>query len=808
MLPGDARRRIVVVSDGRATDGDAAAEAARLAEAGIAVEYRLVGRAAEADLAVAAVDVAGAGARGRGVRRRGHRRRRRGRAGAAHAAPRRRGRRRAGRRRRRSGRTVVRIPQVAGASGLGRYQVRVSGSGDAVAENDVGYAAVQVEGPATVLLAEGIARRSGAALAAALRGRRASPSTSSTPSALPPLDRLAGYQSVVLVDVDARIAQPPSRSPRWPASTRDLGHGLVTIGGERSYGVGGYLGTPLEELLPVISEITDPAPAPVGGRGARHRLVGLDGRVPLRRGPGPGQPAAGRRREDRHRPGRGRAGHRRAVGDRRGRRAGLQHRARVAHRPPAAAARRRRARGPRRHPPERRHRPAPESLTTAAEALRQSSSAALKHIILFTDGFTAVDVFDELADEAAALYENEGITVSVIATGEGAADDLEEIAEAGRGRFYPGRDLQQIPQLMMEEAVLASRDFINEGDVPARDHLGRRRGRRPHRRRRRCSATSPPRRSRRRRRCCASAPTATRCWPRWQLGLGRSTSWTSDASARWSQLWATWDGYVDFWSDVVRDTFATAAGDTGVRARVADGVLRVTVEREGAFADGASATARVTGPDLAADRGAARAQRPGRVHRRGPGRRRPAPTPSAPPVRRADGTTAASGSTLATLSYPPEFEPGEPDEAALSALLDRHRRPGRHRPPSRPSTRPTSRAGRTHVDLAPWFVLAACLLWPLAVGLSRAQPAGRGGGRDGPTRRRPRAVGRRPAAPAVGGGRWTTPDGAAAGTGATAAGTRRAGRAAVDRRHPVATQAGGAGEAGLTARPTFRARDA
>ena len=130
------------------------------------------------------------------------------------------------------------------------------GSGDAVAENDVGYAAVQVEGAAAVLLAEGDARRGRGARRRAAgrrahrrRGRRPGPARRST--------SLAGYQSIVLVDVDAR-SLAPEQVAALAASTRDLGHGLVTIGGERSYGVGGYLGTPLEELLPVISEITDP----------------------------------------------------------------------------------------------------------------------------------------------------------------------------------------------------------------------------------------------------------------------------------------------------------------------------------------------------------------------------------------------------------------------------------------------------------------------------------------------------------------------------------------------------------------------
>ena len=38
---------------------------------------------------------------------------------------------------------------------------------------------------------------------------------------------------------------------------RDLGRGLVTIGGPRAYGAGGYTDTPLEETLPVDMGVRD-----------------------------------------------------------------------------------------------------------------------------------------------------------------------------------------------------------------------------------------------------------------------------------------------------------------------------------------------------------------------------------------------------------------------------------------------------------------------------------------------------------------------------------------------------------------------
>lgn len=711
MLPADARRRLVIVSDGRATHGDAAAEVARLTERGIAVDYRLVGREARADLAVAAVEVPNRVREGEAFDLRvtveadtagpvqlttlldgtvvDER--------VVDVEP---------------GRTVVAVPQVAGASGLGRYQVRVAGAADAVTENDVGYAAVEIQGPAAVLVAEGMPGE-GAVLADALRATGLRVDVTGA-QALPPLDQLAGYQSIVLVDVDAR-SLTTDQVAALAASTRDLGHGLVTIGGDRSYGVGGYLGTALEELLPVVSEITDPQRRQsvaevlaIDSSGSMGECHCAEGQAASSRLPG------GVEKTDIARAAAERTIDALSDIDEVGVLAfNTQHEWLIdlQQLPPDEVVREglgaiRPAGGTNLR----------ISLAAAAEQLR-ASSASLKHIILFTDGFTATDAFDDLADEAAALYEAEGITVSVIATGEGAARELEAIAEAGHGRFYPGRDLQQIPQLMMEEAVLASRDFITEGSflpevtssapVVARltaspPLLGY------------VATTSKP-----------QAATLLRIGPdrdpllaSWQLGLGRSTAWTSDASDRWSRQWAGWDGYVDFWSDVVRDTFPAGDGGAAVTARVRDGVLEVTVGAPGGtLPDGATATARVTGPDL----------EPVDVPltRTGPGELTGTAPVSDPGtyavgarVLGADGTPIAAGTALATLSYAPEFGPGDPDERALAALAAATGGRGAIDPGEAFDAADLT-AGRARTDLGPWFVLAACLLWPVAVALSR-----------------------------------------------------------------------------------------
>ncbi|MGH9243680.1 MAG: VWA domain-containing protein [Acidimicrobiales bacterium] len=707
VLPADARRRIVVVSDGRATTGDALAEAQRLAEEGTHVEFHVVGQQAGADVAVAAVDAptrvregeafdlnitlssTRAGPTQLTVFRDGE---------VVHEAvvdldP---------------GTTTVVVPQTAGGSGLTRYQVRVSGAGDTVLQNDVGYAAVEVEGPARVLLLEG-AQGNASTLADALRAGGLTVDVAPA-AALPPLDRLATYDGAVLVDVDER--QLTDEQVRTMAAyTRDAGRGLVSLGGHHSYGLGGYFGSELEQLLPVVSEILDPQRRQtvaqvlaIDSSGSMGECHCAEGGRPSARLPG------GVEKVDIARAGSARAIDALSENDEVGVLAfstqyewliDLQQLPSeevvdegLGRLVPAGGT------------------DLSRSLALAADDLRQSH-AALKHIIVFTDGFTSEAVLDDLVDEAAGLRV-EGITVSVIATGEGAADQLEEIAEAGGGRFYPGRDLQEIPQLIMEETILASRDFITEGQflpivtssAPVVRDL----------------TESPPLLGYVATTAKGEAQVLLRIGPdqdpllaSWQVGLGRVTSWTSDASQQWSQLWSTWDGYVDFWNRVVKDTFG-AASSIGVRARIEDGTLRVTVDQEGPFADGATATARIADPSL--DDQEIRLERTGANTFEGEASVTEAGTYAVGvSVRAPDGQTLL-GSTLATQSYAPEYEPGVPDEQALTQLSDATEGRGAISP-AQAFDAGGLRPGRARIPLAGWFLLTAALLFPIAVAVSR-----------------------------------------------------------------------------------------
>jgi hypothetical protein len=64
---------------------------------------------------------------------------------------------------------------------------------------------------------------------------------------------------------------------------RDLGGGLVVVGGPESFGMGGYYKTPLEEALPVDMQIKDQERFPLRQHRHRHRPFRQHGHAGRRR---------------------------------------------------------------------------------------------------------------------------------------------------------------------------------------------------------------------------------------------------------------------------------------------------------------------------------------------------------------------------------------------------------------------------------------------------------------------------------------------------------------------------------------------
>ena len=529
--------------------------------------------------------------------------------------------------------------------------------------------------------------------------------------ALPTVERLSEYRATVLVDVEARSLSPDQLRAISEA-TKELGRGLVVIGGEHAYALGGYGGTPLEDLLPVASEVTDPlkrksvaqvlAIDTSGSMGACHCAggQGFGGRL-----------QGGVNKTEIARTAAARAIATMAKDDQIGVLA-FNTRQRWAidmQTVPAADIVQRGLAGL----TARGNTNLTTPLLVAGDKLR-NTKANLKHIVLFTDGFTSQDALAGLASQAQSLHD-EGITVSVVATGEGAAQELSAVAAAGHGRFYPGTDLLEIPEIIVQETVLASRTFINEGEF------------RPV-----VTGTAAPVRG-----LDASpallgyvattAKATSEPWLRiggqrdpllssWRVGLGRVTAWTSDASERWSQRWASWDGYSAFWAGIIKHTFPGEEGAV-VRTEVRGDKLLIKVEGDGAWPDGATGSLQLAGPDG--------------VSRRVPLDRTGSDTLSAAldapvagtyavgaDIRKSDGSSLARASGLATRSYAAEYLPGAADRKTMQAISAITR--GRGDIESAAAFDPTGlRGGSAKRALRNWLLLLAALLWPIDIALRR-----------------------------------------------------------------------------------------
>lgn len=750
MLGSEQRRRVVLLSDGRETQGDIVSTARELAEAGIVLDVVPLAGGGVADVLVAEVRapnrvregeaydvttvlentgdtpaevVVALLADGVEVDRR-----------TVTAEP---------------GRTEVTVERTADASGTVRFEARLASGASVVAANDVGRAAVQVAGPPKVLVYQRTPGL-GEDLAAALQSAAVPTEVLSADSAaLPGLDELLDYDSVVLVDVPAATLGERGMVT-LDSFVRDAGHGLVAVGGDSSFGMGGYDGTAIEELLPVFARVTDPqrrqsvAEALVvdsSGSMAACHCADADAF-------GAAPEEGGVVKTDIAKEAIARAVEQLEAQDQLGVLAfntASEWIVPLQSLPSDAVIDEGLARL---HPDG--NTDIPQAVREAIEGLRDAD-ARLRHIVLFSDGFMGdTSGLEEVAREAA----DAGITLSVVGTGEGSLDILRRMAAAGGGRYYPGRDLSQIPDIIALELRQVARPIINEGTffptvtgiAPATEAL----------------EESPP----------LSGYLATTSKPaartlltigeehdpllaEWQAGLGTAVAWTSDAAPRWSAQWLTWDRFSAFWSDVVKDTFPDRAepGFDLAATATTDGLrVRMTLG-EDAPAD-AEAVATITTPEgerqeVALDRVSLdefEAVVPGG----------------------AEGVYAVSGAlrrgeevlfrdtATATRSYAPEYAAAGADPDLLRRAVEAAG--GRLAPDPAAAFDPAGLVpGTSSRELWPWLALLALMLAPVDVGLRRLRleradwgragawarsrfHRGGGGPRSGPTAARDQAT--------------------------------------------------------------------
>jgi Ca-activated chloride channel homolog len=203
----------------------------------------------------------------------------------------------------------------------------------------------------------------------------------------------------------------------------------------------------------------------------------------------------------------------------------------------------------------------------------------------------------------------------------------------------------------------------------------------------------------------------------WRVGLGKATAWTSDGGEKWAAGWAGWEGFSDFWSTVVRDTFPLSGSEgQRIEASIADELLTLTLEGAEEWPAGTEPVARVSHPDGSSEE--VRLERSSDFEFQGVVPARQGGT-YAVGVSVADADdNAVVLSTLATRSFAAEYLPGDPNQelmSSISASTD-----GRGEITAAQAFDPEGLTeGVSERQFRWWFLLAAALLWPIDVALRR-----------------------------------------------------------------------------------------
>ncbi len=420
-----------------------------------------------------------------------------------------------------------RVPHAALDQGFHTFTARLESAVDPSATNKQGAAFTFVQGEPSVLIVDG-QPAAGANLKTALASVNIKATEVDAAGIPTDLAGLRAYDTIILVNVPA--AQLPSAELQTlQMFVRDLGGGLVTIGGDKSYAAGQYLGTALEDVLPVSSLVAPrknlPSTAVIFIIESLENSLGVDISKEAAKS------AIGFLSSTDYV----------AVNDTGG--------GWVVPLEPATNKTAINASIDAMNPSD----PASyaQALTDSDTALK-ANPAKVKHIVLIGDGDAADSQYQSVLQQITA----DGITVSVVGTNVQPSDlhVLQDISQWGNGRYYDGNDPFDIPQLLAKETQLVARPAIVEGTfkptVTTSSEVLKGFD----------SASFPT----------LSGYVATTAKPtaqvilsstendpllaEWQYGLGHVLSWTSDSGGAWATSWASWPQYPTFWAQVVRES--------------------------------------------------------------------------------------------------------------------------------------------------------------------------------------------------------------------------------------------------------------
>lgn len=461
-------------------------------------------------------------------------------------------------------------------AGFYDFKAQIECRDDKLYQNNQATAFTIVGGEGKVLIIEG-RPEDGNDLAAALSASKLSVETVHAESVPLTAMLLTAYDVIILANV-AAFDLPAETIKTLGTAVKDYGVGLIMVGGDNSFGAGGWKGTAVEEALPVTMDVKDQQVVPSGalvvimhtcefadgnrwgitiGKAAVDTLGQYDEFGLLYYGAGeewliPLAPVTDRAKI-------------KATIDKL--QAGDM--------------------------------PSFDQTLTMAEAALVKSTSAVKHIVIISDGDPSPPTpqfLQRLATEKISVS-----TIAVFPHDGFSTDTMQAIAKYTGGKFYQPTNPRQLPQIMIKEArtvrrgLIMEKPFIPQMVMPSTPVTGFKNGDFPPMKGYVLSTVKPlaemP----------LVTPTADPLMAHWQYGIGRSAAFTSDAKPKWASEWMGWTEFRRFWGQMVewaqrnvqKSEFSTSTRVSGEKATVAIDA----VDRKGEFVNFVNFTGSVLAPD-------------------------------------------------------------------------------------------------------------------------------------------------------------------------------------------------------------------
>jgi uncharacterized membrane protein len=598
------------------------------------------------------------------------------------------------------GRTVLVVSQKLEKPGFYRYRATIEPRLDSDSRNNVGASFTSVRGKPRVLILQGSTAHTELAQALQAQGIEA---TLRGPSGIPlRAEELQGFDAVFFNDIEA-VHFDDRQMAFFRAAVRDSGVGFAMVGGEGSFLPGGWYGTPVAEALPVDLDVRQRKTFPsttvlivVDASGSMGAMEGGVQKIQL----------AARAAEqtvsllsplDR-------------VGVA-GSTDGIEFVAPIQELKDKAKV----------QSQVRKLRPgmggiyAAPSVKFADEQLSRQDTK-VRHFILLADGNDVDDYGDSITRIAAMKAKR--VTTSVVAIGDGKdVRFLRALAAAGGGRFYLANSAAKLPAIFTQDVALMSRSAIEElvfvPQVKAVDEAVR-------------GIEGLPAlfaycltQARPLARVSLVSPKGDPILATWQFGLGRSMAFTSDAQARWAGRWVAWDGFGRFWGQAAR-SLGRRGTDNDYQVSVQHdggrGKLEMTArDRLGNPLDNRDVRVTVSGPDGSAAEVPLVMEAPGRYSGTFPANELGSYIVAvSEPGPAGEAKVSTSGFSV---PYPPESRSFSTNQPLIAAVVEASG--GKVLTEPKEALRPLPRPGDSIAELWPALALAAALLLPLDVAARR-----------------------------------------------------------------------------------------